>query len=74
MAYSQNMYWPDQSTVWKFQDFTISQILREINFGESESSKNSVIAIFGALNFVNLIKFLPSKSAKIHNKIKIQSL
>ena len=26
-------------TVWKFQDFSITQILREINFGESRSSK-----------------------------------
>ena len=35
------------NTVWKFQDFSIIQILCEINFGESRSSKT---AIFGALN------------------------
>ena len=38
--------------LWRFQDFSICQILREINFGESCSTK-----------FVNLS--LP-KSAKIH--------
>ena len=26
-------------TVWKFHDFSVIQILREINFGESRSSK-----------------------------------
>ena len=40
--------------IMKFQDFSVIQILREINFGESRSSK---IAIFGALDFVNLVNF-----------------
>ena len=44
-------------TVWKFQDFSIAQILREINFGDSRSAKSAVFAIFGALNFVDLVNF-----------------
>ena len=32
-------------TVWKFQAFSITQILREINFGESTSSKNAVFVM-----------------------------
>ena len=30
---------------WKFHDFSITQILREINFGESISTKIAVFAI-----------------------------
>ena len=55
-AYEQKM----ESKVWKFQDFSITQILREIN-----------CAIFGALNFVNLGNF--KKKKKIID-INIQSL
>ena len=44
-------------TVWKFQDFSAIQILREINFEESRSSKTVIFVLFGALNFVNLVKF-----------------
>ena len=58
-------------TVWKFQDYSVVQILREINFGESRSSKTAVYAILGAMNFYDLVKICkppaPSKSAKIQN-------
>ena len=37
------------STLWKFHDFSVSQILREINFGGSRSSYNAHFAILGAL-------------------------
>ena len=30
------------STVWKFQDFCITQILREINFMDSRSAKSAI--------------------------------
>ena len=30
-------------TVWKFQDFSVTQILREINFGECRSSKTAFL-------------------------------
>ena len=39
-------------TVWKFQDFSVTRILREINFGDSESSKNVVFATLGAVNLL----------------------
>ena len=40
-------------TVWRFRDFSITQILREINFGESRSSKIAIFAILGVLNFID---------------------
>ena len=37
--------------MWKYQDFTVTYILREINFGESRSSENAILAILAAVNF-----------------------
>ena len=37
--------------MWNFHDFSVTQILREITFGESTTSKTAVFAISGALNF-----------------------
>ena len=64
---------PFYLTVWKFHDFSITQILREINFGDSWSCKTAVFAIYGALNFVNLVCFTLQKMQKFI-KTKIQSL
>ena len=33
--------------MWKLKIFSVAQILREINFGECESSKNAIFAIIG---------------------------
>ena len=33
-------------TEWKFHDFSVTQILRETNFGEPRSSKTAAFAIF----------------------------
>ena len=41
-------------TVWKFQDFCITQILREINFVDSKITKTAIFAILGAVDFVHL--------------------
>ena len=38
-------------TVWKFPDVTITQILREINFGDSRSAKSAILKHLEALNF-----------------------
>ena len=38
-------------TKWKFQDFSASQILREINFGYFEAPKTAILTICAALNF-----------------------
>ena len=45
------------------QDFSITQILREVNFWNSRSAKTATFAILGAVDFV---KYQLSKSAKIH--------
>ena len=37
--------------VWKFKDFTATQILREIKFGNFKSSKIATLATSTALNF-----------------------
>ena len=57
--------------MWKVNDFSLTQILREINFSESRSSKTAFFAILEALNLSNLCsRFQSSKIAKNHkNKI-----
>ena len=54
----------NKRTVWKFEDFFITQILREINFAECRSAKIAFFAIFGALNFVILVNFSLQKVQK----------
>ena len=38
-------------TVWKFHDFSTTQILLEINFGDSRSAKSAIITHLKALDF-----------------------
>ena len=57
-------------TVWKFQDFSITQILREINFVDYRGAKTTVLCHFRGSEFCSFGKFQPSKSAKFH---KIQN-
>ena len=40
-----------ESTMWKFQDFSAIQILREINFGHFEASKTAILTVWAAPNF-----------------------
>ena len=40
-----------KATVWKFHDFFIIQILREINFEASWSAKSAILPHLEALNF-----------------------
>ena len=42
--------------VHKFHNFSFTEILRETKVGESRSSKMTVIALLGSLNFVNLVQ------------------
>ena len=56
-----------QCTMWKFHDFSITKILREINFRASRSPKSAVFAIFGALNF-RFLKISALKKCKINKK------
>ena len=45
-------------TVWKFQDFSVTQILREINLGAFRCCKTALFAILGALSYVKMCKNL----------------
>ena len=58
---------------WIFQDLSVTQILREINFAEPRSDKIAVFVIFEALIFVRLVNISLQKVQKLLN-IKIQSL
>ena len=60
-------------TVWKFQNFSVIQILREINFGECRNYESVVFAILEALNLVDFLNLSFQKVTK-YIKIKIQSL
>ena len=50
--------------MWKLQDFTVIQILREINHEESGSIKTALFAILAAMNFRFLDIFLTFSSVK----------
>ena len=50
--------------------FSVTQILREINFGESRSSKTAVFAIFGPLTVGHSVNFSLQKVKKLI-KVKI---
>ena len=39
------------TTVWKFHDFSVTQILREINLEDSRSAKFAILTHLEALNF-----------------------
>ena len=54
------------ATVWKFQDFSVIQILREINFGESRVLKLLFLPFYGTLKFFNLLNFSLQKMKKVH--------
>ena len=58
-------------TVWS-GELSVTQILREIDFGESRISKIGVSAIWGTQNFVKVVDLSLQKVKKIM-KIKIQS-
>ena len=59
--------------MWKFQDFSATQILREINFGHFEVSIIAICTIWAALNFEFLV-FYDDFIYEIFPRIKIQSL
>ena len=58
--------------MWKFQDFSVIQILREINFGESRSYQTAVFALFWIPNF-DFHEFLHFLDAEIYQINIIQS-
>ena len=50
--------------MWIFQRFTTTQILREINFRDSESPKSTILTHLEALNF-DFYEFLHILKAEI---------
>jgi len=50
--------------VWKYQNFCITQILREINFEDFRSAKTDDFAISRAVNIVLLINLSLTKVQK----------
>ena len=56
--------------MWKFHDFSITQFLREINFGEPISSKTTIFANFVALHVVDLEIFSLQKVQRFIKKSK----
>ena len=59
-------------TVWKFHEFSITQILREINFGDSRSAKSAILIHLEALKF-DFNEFLQFLEAEFYQINKIQS-
>ena len=58
--------------MWKFHDFCIIQILREIKFEDSKNAKSAILPHLEALNFV-FYAFLHVSKAEIDQISKIQS-
>ena len=58
--------------MWNFHDFTITQILREINFGDSRSAKCAILTCSETLNF-DFYEILQFTEAEIHLINKVQS-
>ena len=52
------------ATVWKFHNFAITQILREIKFEDSRSAKSAIFTHLEALNF-DFYEFLHFLKAEI---------
>ena len=59
-------------TVWIFHNFSITEILREINFGGSRSAKSAISKHLEALNF-DFCEFLHFLKAENYQINKIQS-
>ena len=60
-----------EGTVWKFHQFSITWILREVNFRDSRSAKSAILKHLGSLN-IDFYEFLHFLKAEIHQINKIQ--
>ena len=59
--------------MWIFQDFSVTQILREVKFWDSRGAETAVFIILRAVKIVNVVNLSLLKVQKFIN-IKIQSL
>ena len=57
--------------MWKVHDFSVTQILREVNFGKFKSCKSAVCTTLGALKMVNLVDFRLQRVPKFIKKYHI---
>ena len=57
--------------MWKLQNFSVTLILREINFGDSKSAKYAILSQLEALNFdfYDFVHFLKVENYQI-NKMR----
>ena len=60
--------------MWKFNDFSITQILREINFRESSGCNTNVFPILEALHFVNVVLFFVCKASECAKMADFETL
>ena len=51
--------------MWKFHNFSITQIIREINFEDSGSAKSAILRLLEAMNF-DFCEFLHFLKVKIY--------
>ena len=58
-------------TVWKIHHFSISQIVREINFEDSLSAKIAILTDLEALNF-DICAFFHFLKAEINQKLRFR--
>ena len=59
--------------MWKFHDFTVTQILREINFRDYRSVKSANFVISEALNF-DFYEFLHFLKIEIYKNNQFRAL
>jgi len=57
--------------VWKFHNISITQILRDINLGDSRGAKFAILTHLEALN-LDFYEFLHFMNAEIYQIYKIQ--
>ena len=61
-------------TVWKYQDFSVNDILCEINFRESRTLKTVVFFSFRGSEIGGFGKFQSAKSTKVHKNQNFEPL
>ena len=67
MALQVNIKYLTNFTVWKFHDFYITKILREIRCRDFRSAKSAILTTLGALNFefYEFLHFLNAEISKL---------
>ena len=61
---------PNLITAWKFHDFPITQIFRQLNFGDFRGANSAIVTLLETLNF-DFYYFLHFLKAEIYQINKI---